>query len=119
MNKSYKYNARSGLLPPNPLLKFPILVLLALSPNPMQAGLRETLTSALQTYCIPKDTASCDSALRPRYQNAACYCGQYTGTYFRYNAETRLCDVTCPAGQFPEPTTACQAGYGGLLVKNF
>jgi hypothetical protein len=102
----------------NRVLRIPIIILLALSPRMAHAGLRETLTSALQTYCIPKDTASCDSALRPRYQGNACYCGD--STYLRYNATLRTCEVFCPAGQMPEKAAGgCQAGYGGLLIKDF
>jgi hypothetical protein len=79
------------------------------------APLRDTLTSKLSQYCIPKDTAGC-GVLRAKYQNSACYCGNTT--YMYYDATARTCRPKCPAGQIPEETSGgCQAGYGGLVVK--
>jgi hypothetical protein len=101
----------------NPLLSLSILILLALSPSPSHAGLRESLTSALQTYCIPKDVKGC-GIMMPRYQDSSCYCGN--SIYMYYDSVDRTCRVRCPAGQIARAASVCPtAGYGGKLVKDF
>jgi hypothetical protein len=96
--------------------KYPILIIAwAMWPGMARADLRSSLTSALQGYCIPKDAAGC-GVLRAKYQNSACYCGN--ATYMYYDATARTCRPKCPAGQIPQETSGgCQAGYGGLVVK--
>jgi hypothetical protein len=81
------------------------------------ATLRETLTQALQNYCVPKDAEGC-RIMQPRYQNSSCYCGD--PIYMYYDATARTCRVKCPAGQIARTASVCPtAGYGGKLVKNF
>jgi hypothetical protein len=52
-----------------------------------------------------------------RYRNNSCDCGD--PLYMRYSRELRKCEVVCPAGQIPEKSSGCEAGYGGIIVKNF
>jgi hypothetical protein len=37
----------------------------------------------------------------------------------KYNRELRKCEVICPAGQIPEKASGCEAGFGGIIVKDF
>jgi hypothetical protein len=102
--------------------KYPILLVAWLMPFAARAGtvadaLRDKLSEALKTYCVPKDEQTCVN-MAARYRNNRCDCGN--PAYMKYNRELRKCEVICPAGQMPEKTSGgCQAGYGGIVVKNF
>jgi hypothetical protein len=74
------------------------------------------LTEALKTYCVPADGETCVD-MAARYKNNACDCGD--PTYMKYNKELRKCEVICPAGQIPEKASGCEAGFGGIVVKDF
>jgi hypothetical protein len=99
----------------NPLLRIPILILLALSPGMARAAtLRETLTSALSNYCIPKDENVCeDPELIATYDKGICKCNCLG---MIYDTAARQCidgQSSCPAGQMMAATNAgsCAAGY--------
>jgi hypothetical protein len=99
--------------------KYPILLIAWIAPIAVQATLGgETLTDKLKEYCIPKSsTPEACGDLKPRYDG---YCNCGNTTYMYYDATERTCRVKCPAGQIPEKTSGgCQAGYGGLKVKDF
>jgi hypothetical protein len=120
------------------VLRIPILILLALSPSPSHAGLRETLTSALGDYCVPKAnndveaSFNCSSPVLAIYDSASasankCRCDMELGLY--YDATRRKCveceygylartpfgvectPAKCPANTFFHTTSECPAGF--------
>jgi hypothetical protein len=98
--------------------RYPILLVAWLMPFDAMAedGLRDKLTEALKAYCVPPSEEVC-AAMAARHRGGFCDCGD--STYMKYNREDRKCEVICPAGQIPEKASGCEAGYGGIVVKDF
>ena len=90
----------------------------------VNAATMESITKALQKYCVPKQndyfnsSPICNSIFEGKYEPKK-DCGCYNSTYLVYDAKLRRCKPKCPGGYYVKhhKTGKCDGGQYKLKIQ--